>query len=110
MATDISDRMPKVPTVAEREAYEKKVKAELDRINARLAEFRAKADQAKAEAQISYHDTMEQLTAKRDALQHKWEELSRSSESAWQDVQKGLESAWNELTKSFESAAKHFDQ
>ncbi|MDB9526879.1 hypothetical protein PN498_12845 [Oscillatoria sp. CS-180] len=109
MATQIPDKMPKIPAAETREVYEERVKAELDRLNARIDEFKAKADQAKAEAEINYRNAMEEITAKRDALALKWEEMNSSGEAAWKELQKGFESAWNELANSFEKASKKFD-
>lgn len=106
MAIDMPDRLP---TAKEREAYQAKVKAELDKLNARIDEYKAKAAAAKADAEINYHSIVEELSAQRDALSSKWEEMSTASEAAWQELQKGFDNAWSDLTSAFEKAAKHFD-
>ncbi|NEQ32883.1 MAG: hypothetical protein F6K04_18095 [Leptolyngbya sp. SIO4C5] len=87
-----------------RQAYQNKVKAELDKINAQIAEYRAKADKARAETAVEYNSQAEELLAKRDAAQVKLEELQQASEAAWEDVQRGFEQAWTDLGTAFQSA------
>ena len=110
MSTQMPEKSPEAPTADKRGVYLDRIKAELDRLNSRIDEFEAKAVQVKADAEIGYYNKIDELTAKRKTLQHRWEELNSASESAWQDVQRGFESAWHELTQSFESATKHFKQ
>lgn len=109
MAIQTPEMLPNLPSADQRDAYKAKVAAELDRLNARIEEFKAKAKLAKADTEINYHSTVEELTSRRDALSAKWEEMNTASEAAWQDVQKGLEAAWNELSQSFEKATKRFN-
>ena len=66
----------------QRQEYQKKVEAELRKMNAQIDEYRAKMDQSTAELSATYHDRMEQLYAQRDAAQRKLEELGRSSDEA----------------------------
>lgn len=88
--------------------YKEKVKAQIDKIDARIDEFRAKVDQAEADGKLKYQNMLEELTAKRDAAQQKFDELQNASESAWDDLQKGFESAWQELDQSFQKAVNNF--
>jgi len=104
------EQLPKLPSAEQRDSYEAKVRAELDKLNARIDEFKAKANQAKADAEINYYSTLEELTAQRDALMTKWEEMNSAGEAAWQDLQRGFEAAWQELANSFENAAQHFNR
>ncbi len=89
-----------------RQAYEKKVRAQFDKLNAQIAEIKAKGDQAKADASVAFNSRLEELYAKRDAAQLKLEELHRASEDAWQEVQQGLDTAWSELQSAFDAAVK----
>ncbi|MEA5511150.1 hypothetical protein VB715_15355 [Crocosphaera sp. UHCC 0190] len=91
-----------------KETYEKKVKAQLDKLNAQIDELKAKAQQAKADTEIEYHSQIEELSAQRDAVYQKFEELQKAGEDAWMEIQTGFESAWNNLQSSFENAAKKF--
>lgn len=89
-----------------RQEYQRKVKAQLDKLNAQLDELKAKADQAQAETRVRFHDQMEEIYTKRDATQAKFNELQQSGEAAWDDIRKGFEQAWTDLAQAFEKAAK----
>lgn len=101
--------MPKLPIADQRDAYQAKAAAELDKLNAQIDEFRAKAAQAKAETEAAYYSQVKELSAKRDALLAKWQEVQSAREAAWQDINKGFEAAWNEVSQAFENAMKHFN-
>lgn len=94
----------------QREEYQAKVKAQLEKINAQLDELKAKAAQTEADVKTDYHSRMEELYAKRDAAGAKLEELQKAGSDAWEEVQKGFETAWSDLTSAFENASKKFDQ
>ncbi len=108
MSTQSNPQLPKLPSADQRDAYQAKVEAELDKLNAQIDELNAKAAQAKAETEAAYYSQVEELAAKRDALLAKWQEVQSASEAAWQDINKGFEVAWNELSQAFENAMKHF--
>lgn len=91
-----------------RQAYIKKVQAQLDQYDAQLSEMKARADKVAANAKVEYHSMMEEAIVKRDALQVQLGELQSSSESAWEEIQKGLEKAGAELQKSFGAALEKF--
>ncbi|WP_204103464.1 MULTISPECIES: hypothetical protein [Spirulina sp. CCY15215] len=94
--------------IRDKEAYKAKVKAEVDKINAQIDELNAKANQAKADAVLEYYSQMEELEAKKNAVNIKLQEMQQSSEDAWQELQVGFEKAWNELTTAFERASSRF--
>ena len=91
-----------------KQAYEAKVKAQLDNLNAQIAQMKAKAAEANADAAIEYNKTIENLSDKRDAAQVKLNEIGKASEDAWQDLKVGFESAWNDLNIAFKSAMDKF--
>ncbi len=108
MANQLSNTIPNSMDTQARQAYKRKVEAQIEKINARIDEFKAKADQAEADAKIKYNTLLEDLIAKRDATQSKLEELQNASESAWGELQKGAENAWQELDSAFQKAAQQF--
>jgi len=91
-----------------KQAYQKKVQAQLEKMNAQIDELKAKGKQAKADASVEYHSQLEQLYTKRDAAQLKLEEIQKAGEEAWSELQGGFEQAWNELSSAFEKAAAKF--
>ena len=91
-----------------KQIYQEKAKAQLDKLNAQIDELKAKSKQVKADAQIEYQDKIAQLSAKRDVAQVKLQELQESSEEAWTEMQQGFEKAWTELNTAWKSALNKF--
>jgi hypothetical protein len=91
-----------------RKAYEEKLDAQINELNAQLALIKAKADKAKAEAKVEYYTTIEALQLKRDAARAKLHELKASDDDAWADLKTGAEKAWDEVKSAFHTAAAKF--
>ncbi len=87
-----------------KEAYAKKVQAQLDEWDADIKKLRAKAEQAEANAQIQYQKQIETLQSKRDSVKDKLSGLKRASGDAWEDLKEGLESAQDALGAALKSA------
>lgn len=91
-----------------KQAYESKVKAQLDNFNAQIDQMKAKAAEANADAAIEYNKMIDDLTNKRDTAQAKLDEIGKASEDAWEDLKVGFESAWNDLENAFKNAMNKF--
>lgn len=91
-----------------KQTYKEKTQLQLDKLNAQLEEIKAKAAQAEADAKVEYHNVIEELTAKRDALQTKLDELGTATEGAWKEIQTGAEKALGELQSAFDKAMTNF--
>ena len=89
----------------EKQAYEKKARAELDLLQARLDELKAKAHKAEAEAEINYHQQIAQLKAKRDAAQDYLAQLGRAGQDAWGELKEGFNRAISEFKSGLDQAA-----
>lgn len=93
-----------------RDAYVQKLKARLDEWNAEIDRLAAKAGQAEAESRIEYENRLEEVRAKRKALEDRLAELQQAGEGAWEDLKQGLENSWEILKKSFTRAKSEFDR
>lgn len=91
-----------------KQAYEEKVKAQLDNLNAQVEQMKAKAAEANADAAIEYNKMIDDLTGKRNEAQAKLDEIGKASEDAWEDLKVGFESAWNDLENAFKNAMNKF--
>lgn len=91
-----------------RKAFEEKLDAQIDELNAQIALFKAKADKAKAEAKVEYYKSIDGLQFKRDTARAKLHELKASGDEAWDDLKTGAEKAWDDLRSAFHSAAAKF--
>jgi hypothetical protein len=92
-----------------KEQAEKRLKKELNRLGTNVDELKAKAAHAGAAAKARMQAQIPDLTAKRDELEKKLEDLKTRSGAAWDEMATGTESALHELRKSYEKAKSHFD-
>jgi hypothetical protein len=93
---------------AKRKAYEEKIDAQLEELNAQIVLLKARADKATAAAKIEYYKTIEALQQKQDEAGAKLHELKKAGDDAWEDLKTGSEKAWNEIKIAFNEAVARF--
>lgn len=93
-----------VSSLEQKKLYEAKIRAELNKLNAQIDEFKKKAAQAEAKTKIKYQDQLEALRVKQAAAQAKLQEFQTAAESAWEEMKAGLEVAWQDLQSAFNRA------
>ena len=91
-----------------KEAYSKKIQAQLDEWDADIRKFQARADRAEANAQLEIQKQIKTLKRKRQEAGNKLDELKAASDDAWEDFKDGLESARDALGSALKSAASRF--
>ena len=94
--------------MADKETYEKKLKAQLDEWQANIDKMRAQAEHAGADAQLKYQEQLKELRSQRDEMETKLKELQGSQSAAWNDVKAGANTAWDDMTKAMQDAWKRF--
>lgn len=92
-----------------KQAYQKKVQAQLDEWSAEIDKLRAKADRADADAEIALRREVDNLRDKQNEARRKLDELSAAGAEAWEDVKDGVESASTSLGHAIRSARSRFD-
>ncbi|MEJ2024852.1 MAG: hypothetical protein P8Y00_07525 [Deltaproteobacteria bacterium] len=93
-----------------RDAYVKKLKAELDEWNAEIDKLAAKADGKDAEAKIEYQRRLEDLRARQRKIEKQLTELQQAGDGAWEDLKQGLDNSWQILKASFSKAKGEFER
>jgi chromosome segregation ATPase len=91
-----------------RDAYVEKLKGNIVKWNFEIDEFQAKADHAKADAQAELHKQIEEIKAKRQALEGKMADLKNAADEAWEDVKGGVDVARQILGQAIHSAKERF--
>jgi uncharacterized protein YhaN len=91
-----------------KEAYKQKIEAELELVQAKLAEFKAQAKISTADARIKHAKQVEDIEQKVGATKAKLKELGAASEDAWDELKDGVESAWGALSVAIRNAAAKF--
>lgn len=87
------------------EAYKQKIEAELELVQAKLAEYKAQMKISAADAHLKYGRSVDEIEQKLDATKAKLKELSEAGEDAWEDVKERVESAWETLRTAVAEAA-----
>lgn len=96
--------------MSKKEAYEKKLEAQLDEWNAKIDVLKAKAQRAGADAKVDYEETIEDLQQKRAAAKSKLQDLREASDDAWDDLKEGVEQAWDNLGQAVSRATERFKE
>lgn len=91
-----------------KKAYEEKLQAQLDEWNATIDTLKAKAEKEKAEAKISYLETIEELQHKRMTARKKLQELQLAGDDALEELKDGIQQAWSELGEAVKAAISKF--
>jgi len=94
--------------MSKKDAYRKKLEAQLDEWNAKIDVLKAKANKAEASAKVEYHETIEDLQKKRSNAKDKLQTLRNASEDAWEDLKGGLEQSWSDLEAAVKAATSRF--
>ena len=94
--------------MSEKDAYERKLQAQLDKWSAEIDRLKAMAEGASADAHIRYHKEIEDLRQQKNAADNKLSELRRASGDAWKDMKSGLDEAWESLANSVKTASARF--
>lgn len=94
--------------MSKKEAYQKKMQAQLDEWTAEIDKLTAKAQKAQADAQLEYYKHIERLQAQQKEAHARLTEFQQASEDAWEDMCAGMESAWNSLGDAMKSATSRF--
>lgn len=93
-----------------RNDYVEQLKNNLDKWNADIAQWEAKAKVTKTDVQIEYEMQLESLRKHRDEAMEKMKEIQASSGEAWKDMVSGADAAWASMREAFEKATAHFQK
>lgn len=94
--------------MSKKDAYEEKLHAQLDEWGAEIDKLQAKADNAKADAQLEYNKQIEELRSMQETAANKLTELRNAGDDAWEDLKAGLDNAWDSLGNALKSASSKF--
>jgi superoxide dismutase, Fe-Mn family len=84
--------------MSKKEEYKKKIEAEVELVQAKLAEWKANAKSSAADVRIKYAKQLDELEQMLDATKAKLRDLGEAGEGAWERVKDGVESTWGALS------------
>jgi hypothetical protein len=93
-----------------KQAYEERLKAQLEEWNAKIDVLKAKAKKAEAGVGVEYYETIDNIKAKQVVAKNKLAEMREAGDDAWEDLKEGLEGAWNSLGDAVKSATSRFKE
>jgi hypothetical protein len=93
-----------------KEAYEKKLQAQLDEISLEIDKLKAKGRKEEADAEVKYSEEIQKLEALQDEANDKLQSIKDASDDAWEDLKIGLDNAWNSLSVAVNSASSRFEK
>ena len=94
----------------EKELYRQKHQAQLDEWKADVAKLRARAADAKADAQIEMNKHLKELEQRLHEAGAKLSELAAAGEGRWDSARKNVESTWAALKAGVGAAAAKFKE
>jgi len=91
-----------------KEAYKKKVEAELEELEAKINLLIAKAKNASADTRIKAQNQISLLKKKYENVSEEISGLQSKSKEAWEEVTNGIDEALDDLKVSVDEAIEQF--
>lgn len=94
--------------MSRKDAYEKKLRAELDEWHAEIERLKARADRAEADSRLKVHQHIDELRALQKTARERLDELQASGDDVFEDLKAGVDGARRSLADALRSAAARF--
>lgn len=91
-----------------RDAFKKKLTAELNESKAQISLLAAKVENAGADARVGYAKELDSLRDQQQQAADKLKEIEEASGDAWLKVKDGADKLWVDLTRGVASAIQRF--
>jgi predicted nucleic acid-binding Zn-ribbon protein len=91
-----------------KDAYVKKLKAQIDEWSTELDKLEAKAKKTSADAKLEYESQIKALRQRYDSAKARITEIQQASEGSWEDLKQGVESAWGAFKQGLDKAKARF--
>ena len=94
-------------TIQQKAVFQRKVQAELDEMQLRIAQLRGQVTHASVEAQADVQKAIRELEKKKELAQKKVEDIHSATASSWEQVKSKTAAAMDDLRDSFTRARSH---
>lgn len=92
------------PIMNKKQAYEERLQAQLEEFNAKINILKTKVSKADPSVQLSYYETIEKLSLRRELAKSKLNELKNAEDETWEELKDGMEKAWSDLSAAIRAA------
>ena len=87
-------------TIQQKDAFQRKVKTELDEMQVRITQLRGQVKHASAEAQADLRKAINDLEKKKKLAEKKAQEIHSATASSWEQVKSKTSAAMDDLRES----------
>lgn len=94
-------------TIQQKDAFQRKVQAELDEIQVHITKLRGQVNQASTEARTDIQKAIAELEKKRDLAKKKAEDIHSATASSWEQVKSKTAAAMDDLRDSVNRTLSH---
>ena len=94
-------------TIQQKDAFQRKVQAELDEVQVRIAQLRGQVKHASGEARADIQKAIGKLEKKKDLAKKKAEAIHSATASSWEQVKLKTAAAMDDLRDSLKRALSH---
>jgi DNA-binding transcriptional regulator GbsR (MarR family) len=94
-------------TIHQKDAFQRKVQAELDEMQVRITQLRGQVKQASEEAKADIQKAIEDLEKKKKLAQKKVEDIHSATASSWEQVKSKTSAAVDDLRNSLNRTLSH---
>jgi len=94
-------------TIQQKDAFQRKVQAELDEMQVRIKQLRGQARHASAEARVDLQKALREIEKKKDLANKKVKAIRSATASSWEQVKSKTEAAMNDLRDALNRALSH---
>ncbi|WP_305043349.1 hypothetical protein [Geoalkalibacter sp.] len=95
-------------TNEKKDAYRKKIEAQIEEWDAQIDVLKARAKKAGAEMQLKLERQIEELKARREDVRGHLAELHKAGDDAWHKVREGLDKALGEFKGAWDKIKERF--
>jgi F0F1-type ATP synthase membrane subunit b/b' len=85
-----------------------KLTGQLNDVDKKLGELKAKASSAAGTAKAEYEKTLDELLGKRKEAEEQLQKLKAASEEGWKELKRGTRKAIGSISKSIANAIRKF--
>ena len=94
-------------TIQQKDAFQRKVRTELDEMQVRITQLRGQVKHASAEARADIQKAISELEKKKDLAEKKAQEIHSATASSWEQVKSKTAAAMDDLRESLNRAKSH---
>jgi hypothetical protein len=94
-------------TIAQKDAFQRKVQTELEEMQARITQLRGQVAHASGEARTDIQKAIAELEKKKDLAYKKAQDIHSATASSWEQVKSKTSAAMDDLRESLNRAKSH---